>query len=257
MCGLVDWLSITDRTRFLRTNTHWTNPQEIINASATSFYMDRWRLQNHRPEVWVEKDALVGVIASICEPQDVPYFACRGYGSQSEMWLAAMRIKRYIRDGFKPVIFHLGDHDPSGIDMTRDVTERLYTFVGQPVRVRRLALNWDQIQQYQPPPNPTKLTDSRAGSYIENYGESSWELDALSPSQIAALIEDALADIRNDDMWDEAERQERVHKEQLQKAADLWPRISKGLDKMPARKGSGVQNEDGSTEYDFGEDEGG
>lgn len=85
------------------------------------------------------------------------------------------------------VILHLGDHDPSGIDMTRDISDRLELF-GADVEVKRIALNWDQIDEFTPPPNPAKLSDSRAGAYIAEYGDESWELDALEPTLKAAPI---------------------------------------------------------------------
>ena len=84
------------------------------------------------------------------------------------------------------MIIHLGDHDPSGIDMTRDIQERLQMF-GADVYVKRVALTMNQIGTYNPPPNPAKITDSRASKYIDEYGNESWELDALEPQVITDL----------------------------------------------------------------------
>lgn len=93
------------------------------------------------------------------------------------MWSAAQRfISQDYRDN--RVIIHLGDHDPSGIDMTRDIQERLQMF-GADVYVKRVALTMNQIGTYNPPPNPAKITDSRASKYIDEYSNESWELDAL------------------------------------------------------------------------------
>lgn len=100
------------------------------------------------------------------------------------------------------VVFYLGDHDPSGIDMTRDVADRLATFSDfTPFEVQRLALNMEQIDELQPPENPAKITDSRAKQYIARFGESSWELDAVSPEQLAAMVEAAVATVRNEKIW--------------------------------------------------------
>ena len=77
--------------------------------------------------MWIEKEALIGVIEGVCTELQVPYFACKGYTSQSEMWEAAQRLKRHEKAGKNTVIIHLGDHDPSGLDMTRDIQERLET----------------------------------------------------------------------------------------------------------------------------------
>ncbi len=77
-------------------------------------------------------------------------------------------------------------------------------FAGVPVQVVRLALNMPQIEQYNCPPDPAKLTDSRAVGYVEEYEFSSWELDALDPAVLRELIRDAVWKLRNDAKWDEA-----------------------------------------------------
>lgn len=131
----------------------------------------------------------------------VPYFSCRGYVSQSEMWRAAMRLRKQERTGKKCLIIHLGDHDPSGIDMTRDIGDRLYTF-GSSVEIDRIALNMDQVEAYNPPPNYAKVTDSRANDYIAEYGDLSWELDALDPPTLDALIEGKILEHLDRGQWD-------------------------------------------------------
>jgi hypothetical protein len=181
VAGLIDWAAIEDRTRRLRRHASWDSPKDILEGCAYSYRLNPWSTQKVRPEVWIEKDALIGVIEPVCEKFKVPYFACRGYNSQSEAYKAGKRHELYIADDLKPLVLHLGDHDPSGIDMTRDNTDRLDLFARSGVEVRRLALNWDQVQQYRPPPNPAKETDSRCAGYVAEYGHESWELDALDP----------------------------------------------------------------------------
>lgn len=217
LAGLVSWSAIEDRTRHLRTHPAWESPREILEAVSKGYARDLWEGQDYRPEVWIEKDALVGVIEPICRELNVPYYACRGYNSQSEHWAAAQRIKeRDENENQITVILHLGDHDPSGIDMTRDIKDRFGVFeVGDCVLVRRLALNIEQVNRYKPPPNPAKLTDARAVGYIEKFGPSSWELDALEPSVIAAVIRDAVDRVRDLDKWEEAVERERAEREKL------------------------------------------
>lgn len=216
LAGMVSWEAIEDRTRNVRGNQHWDSPEQIVRAAINSYCIDRWASQPYRPEVWIEKDALVGVIAGVCQQMDVDYFSCRGYVSASEMWQAGhVRFRRYLRNKQTPVIIHLGDHDPSGIDMTRDIQERLQLFADATVLVERIALNWEQVEEYQPPPNPAKLTDSRADGYIALFGMSSWELDALEPQVLAGLIGGTVARLRDDDLWERAVREERNGKERL------------------------------------------
>ena len=216
MAGLIDWNAIEDRTRTLRGRTHWDNPCQIVEACVRSYLEDKWANQPQRIEVWVEKDALRGVIEGVCNELDVPYLACRGYVSQSEMWEAGWkRIKHK-----STTILYLGDHDPSGIDMTRDVQSRLSIFSNSDVEVKRLALNMDQVEQYNPPPNPAKVTDSRANDYISKFGEDSWELDALEPNAIVQLIRDAVLGIRDEDLWQESVDEEQENLNKLKNAAD-------------------------------------
>lgn len=224
LAGMIDWSHLEDRTRNLQENGHWDTPADIMDSAASSFRVDLWERQPYYVEVWIEKDALVGVIERPCRALDVPYFSCRGYTSQSEMHGAAQRIIARTGEGERPaVIIHLGDHDPSGIDMTRDVGARLADFceyhgVGKPI-IERIALNMDQVQQYDPPPNPAKLTDSRATEYIRRHGMSSWELDALRPEVLDALIRTHIESFRDDDLWRQDVVRQKNGQEAIRQAA--------------------------------------
>ncbi len=221
LAGLIDWNAIEDRTRNLQSIAHWEHPSDIVEAAAEQFRRDKWVGQNYRPEVWIEKEALAGVIEPTCRRLDIPFFACRGYVSQSEMWSHAMRLKRFVQAGQVPVIIHLGDHDPSGIDMTRDILERQQLFRGR-TEVVRIALNFDQIEEFNPPPNPAKVTDSRFNQYLDKYGDQSWELDALDPKRLATLIEKKVYDLRDDDKWEEQVRIEAEYRKKLESVADSF-----------------------------------
>ncbi len=231
LAGLIDWERIVDRTRNLEKRSAWDAPSDIINSAARSYHLSYWQGQEYQPEVWIEKDALVGVIEGVCTELDVPYFSCRGYTSQSEMWSAAQRLLGYIEEGRTPVILHLGDHDPSGKDMTRDIIDRLTLFTEDRVRVDRLALNMDQVRQYNPPPNPAKVTDSRATAYIKQFGRQSWELDALEPRVLADLIRDNVNALIDEDLWNERVSEEADGKRLLTTTAVRWNDVAKFLDK--------------------------
>lgn len=223
LAGLIDWNAIIDRTRNLKQNSHWDSPSNIIGICARTFAYDKWEGQDYYVEVWVEKDALVGVVGQVCGRMDVPFFSCRGYVSQSEMWSAAQRLERMGQDK-EIVIIHLGDHDPSGKDMSRDIVDRLETFGVTPT-FERIALNIDQIRLYNPPPNPTKLTDSRCHGYIQEFGHECWELDALRPEVIEDLIENAVYEYRDEDLFAEAVEREEKAREILQKVSNNWAKI--------------------------------
>jgi hypothetical protein len=228
LTGLLDWHYIVDRTRNLRSLAHWTTPGSVINSAAYGYRTDRWANQPCYVEVWIEKDALVGVITRACERLDVPFFSCRGYTSQSELWGAAQRLIRQQESGHEPIIIHLGDHDPSGIDMTRDIADRLALF-GAHVTVRRIALNMDQVRAYQPPPNPAKLTDARATGYIARFGSESWELDALDPATLDSLITATIDEYRDAEIWERETVAMEADRALLTQAATRWDEIAELL----------------------------
>lgn len=230
LAGLIDWYAIQDRTRNLRKNSHWTNPADIMESVLYSYAVDKRFDQPNYIEVWVEKDALIGIVRQISSKLDVPCFSCRGYVSASEMWAASQRFIRQ-EDRQRRIILHLGDHDPSGKDMTRDISERLELF-GADVEVRRIALNWDQIEEYSPPPNPAKLSDSRAKSYIQQYGTESWELDALEPSVLESLIQDEVDSLTDVLLFNQARVRENNDREELSLVKDNWSKAVRYLNRV-------------------------
>lgn len=227
LAGMIDWSAIEDRTRNVRTVSTWDSPAQIVAAVANQYKEDLWDTQFHRVEVWIEKDALIGVIEPVCNRYRLPYFACRGNTSQSEAYSAGKRFEEVFERGQVPVVLHLGDHDPSGIDMTRDNDDRLSMFARQRVEVRRLALNMDQIERYDPPPNPVKESDSRSDGYIAKFGTSSWELDALDPPVIDALINAEIQDLVDIDRWTRAKAHEDERKGTLKLVSKNWDEIEK------------------------------
>lgn len=76
------------------------------------------------------------------------------------------------------------------------------------VEVKRIALTMDQIDQYNPPPNPAKITDSRAESYIMEYGYESWELDALDPTTLDGLITEEVEAVLDHDAWEDSSQRQ-------------------------------------------------
>jgi len=233
LAGVIDWDAIEDRTRNLSSVSHWDNPAEIIDGAAHSYRLDKWEGQAYRPEVWVEKEALAGIVERTAQRNDVGFLSCRGYMSQSEMHGAALRFIEYLKVGQAPLVIHLGDHDPSGMDMTRDIAARLEMFIshhlGRTIEVRRIALNMNQIEEYSPPPNPAKITDSRAAAYIARFGNSSWELDALEPKVLDSLIENTILQYRDAGLWREAETREAQERSTLATASSRWDAIAADL----------------------------
>jgi hypothetical protein len=267
MAGQLDWDFLIDRTRNLADQPHWDSPADLVKGAANQFRPDLWAGQHKRVEVWVEKDAAIGVIERVCQENDVPFFSCRGYTSVSEMWAAGQRLRWHIEEGDQVTVLHIGDHDPSGLDMSRDIEDRLRTFIhgdwlglhpvvstrrgvtrgqiresmrevmrskgskisddGLPWRIKRIALNQDQVERYSPPPNPAKTTDSRFQKYVEQTGlDESWELDALDPFVLQSLIQEEIDMIRDEDTWSAANQTMEEGRATLKAVADNWDRIA-------------------------------
>lgn len=110
LAGLTDWNAIIDRTRQVEGNSHWDSPAKIIEGCASYYRIDTRATQDTYLEVWVEKDALVGVVERACTELDINYLSCRGYVSQSAMWRAAQRFEDIEMANKQLVLLHFGDH---------------------------------------------------------------------------------------------------------------------------------------------------
>lgn len=223
LAGFIDWDAIEDRTRDFVRKTRWRTGAEILRACVAGFHLDMWAGQEHRVFVIVEKEALTGVLEGACRDYDVPLLAARGYPSGTVLReFAQTDLLPAYDTGQTAVILHLGDHDPSGLDMTRDLTERLELFsegLGD-FRMSRIALNMPQVRALNPPENPAKVTDARFVNYEREYGDKSWELDALSPTYLDNLLRDNIAQyVTDQDAWERVEAKIEDTKDRITKLA--------------------------------------
>lgn len=228
LVGLMSWEAMEDITRNVIEQPNWPGPLDFLDDAARWFAADLWENQPIRPYLWIEKDAQLGTFQALCRRMRVPLFSCRGNVSQSEMWKAGQSFREVFDKGQTPVVLYAGDHDPNGLDMTRDVHDRLALFAEEEVEVRRILLNMDQIQDFAPPPNPVKLTDSRAGkllpdgtytpgSYREKMRlaghdpDECFEMDAMDAAEMVRIATEAIDELRDPDLWNEAlEREGRL-----------------------------------------------
>lgn len=223
---LISWDAIEDRTRKPNLPPEFKNLEELVNAAVYSYELDYWENQKVRPEVWVEKDALSNIVLQAVTGMHTVVVVNRGYGSASSLYMGAQRLFKRIEGGQQIKIFYCGDHDPSGLDMVRDVNSRLKEFLwyfgtdANMLTVQHLALTTAQVKKYNPPPNPAKFADTRAADYIEKFGESCWELDALPPKELLKLIKHSVIGCVND--WEDFGRiqsREGAEKEQISQFA--------------------------------------
>jgi hypothetical protein len=221
LAGLLDWDVLKDRGRSVDRLGMWDDPIDLLNWAAKTYRVDKWLEQPNLVWVMVEKQALEGVMVPICRQLEVPFIANKGYSSSSTMFeIGRELLSHRSRLGQSIHVLYLGDHDPSGLDMTNDVKQRLEMFSEGDIEVHRLALNYDQVEQYKPPPNPAKQTDSRYRVYVDDWGEECWELDALTPSVMRDLIEVAVKELRDEDTWDASMEKQEEEREQLTRLAE-------------------------------------
>ena len=219
MNGEIDWDTIVDRVRKRIMPSQFWNLSDLVNAATYSYRRHRWHDQPHYVEVIVEKEALAGILEPVADKYHVSLLANKGYASASAMHDLAQRINQQDEENGKIChILYLGDHDPSGIDMVRDMNMRLADFRCS-VDIQRIALTMDQIKKYEPPPNPTKMSDPRSGQYREIYGDQSWELDALDPKKLVRLLETNIKKHLDMKKYNEIIRQEEEEKTKLADAA--------------------------------------
>lgn len=240
MCGLVDWDAIEDRLRMPSSPSSWESPMDILNASISSYERPRMEGQETYIEVWVEKDALSGVLKRVTEQYHIPIMVNRGYSSASAMFDAYNRFLPAFDNKQNIKILYLGDFDPSGIDMIRDVEQRILEFfIGsrlkydngkdiKPDDLRRaaekidlnfqvvpIALTKEQISLYEPPPNPAKTTDSRYAKFANDHGTTSWEVDALRPEILNEVLTNAIESNIHLGIYNEVLEREETELEEL------------------------------------------
>jgi len=216
--------------------------------------IDRWFGQQTHVSVWVEKDALSGVFEKPCKDLGVGFFACKGYPSHSALWEWLKQLEKAHQRSQEPVedndgridvpppieeavVLYFGDHDPDGWQIHRSAEAALNAFADvycldiPPIRFRRMALNMDQIRQYNPPPLPAKTTSSRYASYQQEHGtDDAWELDALKPRVLDKLIRDSVAehwDGATFDFWQDRAREIRSNLRECMTAKDWVTQVFK------------------------------
>ena len=229
--GLVDWDAIEDRLRVPTMHSAWDNIDDLVKSAIYSYRLPRWRGQRHYLELFSEKDALSSVLAPIADKWHIHFCVNRGYSSATAMYDLSKRIAGQLELGRMVKILYLGDHDPSGLDMIRDIHTRITEFLKprdtlsaikglfQKLEVVHIALTMPQIKKYNPPPNPARITDPRAKAYIAQFGNVSWEVDALKPEVMMAIVDKAIEQYVDTNLMDAIKLKEDREKKALREFA--------------------------------------
>jgi len=219
MGGVIDWNTIEDRIRIPNIPYSADNIPDALGDVLAQYRLNRQLGQEKDIMVLVEKDALSGVLKKVTYKWHVPLLVNRGYSSQSALHNL---YKQVTRSGNPVDIVYVGDHDPSGKDMPRDIESRLLEF-GMPsemLNIETVALNWDQIEKYDLPENPAKLSDPRAKQYIAEFGNDSWELDAIDVKELHRIVDEAIASRVDMAQFEYMMSREKMDKRRLQKMID-------------------------------------
>jgi len=261
MAGYIDWNMIVDRTRDRVSNNHFTSPSQVIDSSSYWYTTDHWRGQSWHIEVMVEKQALEGILIPVCRKLDVGFSSNKGYGSLSALYDIGVNLRRQMDLGKNILVIYFGDHDPSGLDMSRDIEDRLKVFSkydfyapnADPLteekkfkqalrsknpksyrrfrnsqysplqfKVERAALNMDQVIELGLPPNPAKTTDTRCAKYIAEFGENSYELDAIEPAPLVSLVENIVLRYRDEKEYKKVLLEEEIERKAIRDFSKKW-----------------------------------
>lgn len=177
-----DWLA--DNTRWQRRPQTFSSIEQALADTARFYRKSLWDQVSAYVEVWLEKDALAGVVLPVTDQYDVPLMVSRGYASLSFLHSAA----RYMNSLDCPAyIYHFGDFDPSGVNAAEKIDATLRELApAADIRFQRVAVTPAQIRTYNLPSRPTKATDTRAKSFGD---VESVELDAIPPGLLRDLVE--------------------------------------------------------------------
>lgn len=179
-----EWLA--DNTRWQRKPRTFNSVEEALKQTAQLYRKNLWASADAYVEIWLEKDALAGVVWPVTAAYDVPLMVARGYASLSFLHTAA----EFINDLTVPAyIYHLGDYDPSGVNAAEKIEQTLRELAPYAeIYFVRIAVTPGQIQEWNLPTRPTKASDTRA----KNFGEISVELDAIEPEVLRTIVEAAI-----------------------------------------------------------------
>lgn len=282
--GKVAWDAIEDRGR-VPYMPYWVEDiADAIKDTVSAYRLDRQKGQPTVVEVWTEKDAISGILKRATNKYQIRLVVNKGYSSSSAMHLAYSRFAKVLNGGKDVTILYFGDHDPSGLDMLRDIKDRILFFIAKGDQVNTpeikgsndfytnyfeneidgdfmelvkdgflsektyesytpndenedryekhadeiytaikmhywatrfkvipMGLTMNQIKEYNPPPNPAKLTDPRSDWYIKEFGQISWEVDALSPNVMSDIVMQGIEEIIDYEMFEAMVELEKSH----------------------------------------------
>lgn len=210
--GAVAWDAFTDNTRWHIKPRTFDGVEDALNNAVENYRRNLWETQPYYVEAWVEKDAIAGIVAEAARDFGVPVFVARGFASLSSLYDAANTFRDAIERGKRPVIYHLGDYDPSGVAAGTAMLRTFKEDFGIHLEFIRLAVTSEQIEWMDLPTRPVKTTDRRAKTWGD---DRCVELDTMPPAQIRRLVEDAIAQHIDRHAWEVMQATEAMERQTL------------------------------------------
>jgi len=211
-----------DETRELERCASWDNPAEYVEAVHRSYRLDYWNQQPVRVEVWSEKGTVRGVLAPVLNRYGVGFRVMHGFSGATTIYDVA-----HDDDGRDLIALYVGDYDPSGLYMSEhDLPGRLAKYGGDHVILDRIALAREQLDDLPSFPASDKKKDPRYKWFIREFGDQCWELDALDPNDLRALVEEGIRDQIESVAWKRCADVEKAQRESLRTVLDSWKGVS-------------------------------
>jgi len=221
-----DW--IVDELREAEMVSMWQDLRGYLDTVKRSYRRDNWQDQPHYTELWSEKATVLGSMRPITQELGVMLRACRGFGSTG----MEGQVGNLFESIHKPItVFYLGDHDPSGHDIQRDIHRRAQEASAKEFEMVRLAIHAADIKAFNLPPQRIKVTDSRAAGFQRKFGEKAptVELDALPVDELRARVHEAIDGLIDHERWN---RQVAVQEVEMRCIADFADTV-KNLPQAP------------------------
>jgi hypothetical protein len=189
--GDVPYGCIVDGTRYVHGYQRYDDLDEFTTYAAGLYRKDYWAASDVNVEVWLEKDALKGVLVpTVVNECGLGLHVTRGFASVTYLQEAAEDIEA---DGRPTYVYVLTDFDPSGVSIAEKVEQELTQRApSSDILVNRLAVNREQIERWNLPTRPTKSSDTRASKFRRIHGTDSVELDAIPPDRLRQLVKNAI-----------------------------------------------------------------
>jgi hypothetical protein len=215
--GRLPYNWIADNTRWMRKPRTWSNAETMLYNSVRTYRRSVWDDQDAYVEIYLEKDALAGVLMEVTEPWDVPLMVTRGYSSLTFLHSAAEAIAEQKKPAY---LYYFGDYDPSGVDITRNVEKGLRQMAPHSeIHFERVAVTPEQIELYNLPTRPTKTTDSRSK---KSGIVRSVEVDAIPPQVLMDIARDCILRHVDEGAYERMREIEMMERQSLQRFLKGW-----------------------------------